>query len=83
MYVRLTKICHYYVYLGFVTFSSTDMVDAVQQNRPHTIDGSKVRKGRSRGNMWFYNTYAPEMPCQSSSNCRQSYNFEFAKCPLF
>jgi len=32
---------------GFVTYSSTDMVDAVQQNRPHTIDGTKVETKRA------------------------------------
>lgn len=32
---------------GFVTFSSTDMVDAVQDSRPHTIDGTKVETKRA------------------------------------
>lgn len=32
---------------GFVTYSTQEMVDAVQQNRPHTIDGSKVETKRA------------------------------------
>ncbi len=36
-----------YLYLGFVTYSDASMVDVVQSNRPHTIDGAKVETKRA------------------------------------
>ena len=32
---------------GFVTYSTPEMVDAVQENRPHKIDGTKVETKRA------------------------------------
>lgn len=32
---------------GFVTYASSEMVDKVQENRPHTIDGHKVETKRA------------------------------------